>query len=208
MSTYAHAVVRARERAGAADEAKAALTESIQFVGGGSIPKVGLGVYQSEPGTETFEAVAAALRAGYRMIDTAAMYGNEESVGRAISSSGIPREELFVTTKLLPRDHGYLSAIAACEASLHRLGMSYVDLYVIHAPVGGKIVETWDALLELQRLGKARKVGVSNFGVEHLQTLKEHKRPLPPLNQVEMHPLVYHPRRALLRFHGEHNIVT
>ena len=107
-----------------ADDAKRCLTERISFAAGGSIPKVGLGVYQSEPGEETFEAVAAALRAGYRMIDTAAMYGNEESVGRAIASSGILREELFVTTKLLPRDHGYLPAIAACEASLQRLGDS------------------------------------------------------------------------------------
>merc|ERR1712228_892079 len=123
---------------------------------------------------ETENAVLWALQAGYRLIDTAALYRNEASVGDGIRKSGVPREEVFVTTKLWDSDHGYDKAIAACQRSLQKLGLEYIDLYLIHSPNTGKLVETWDAFLELQRRGVVRSIGVSNMDTKHLEALAEH----------------------------------
>ena len=169
------------------------LTQSAHFKlhDGRAMPVMGLGVYMSQPGDETFNAVAWALEAGYRMIDTAAVYGNEESVGEALLASRVPRSEVFLTTKLWDADHGYKEAVMALETSLKKLKTDYLDLYLIHSPNTGKIVETWDPLLDMQKLGKIRSIGVSNFGVPHLEALKSYGRPMPTVNQIEMHPMNY-----------------
>lgn len=177
---------------------------------GNSMPVIGLGVYAMNPGKETQNAVAWALEAGYRMIDTAAMYRNEADVGLAVKNSGIPREEIFIASKLQPQDHGYEKTKKAFKKSLKKLDMAYMDLYIIHAPQGGKLIETWDAMLEMQRKGLVRSVAVSNFGVNHLKALVDHKRPLPVLNQFEMHPLQYNnfQRQKILKFCEEHKILV
>lgn len=172
-----------------------------------SIPRVGLGVFQIAP-VETEEVVRLALEAGYRHIDTAAAYDNEEGVGRALSSSSLDRDEVFVTTKLWNSQHGRERPKQALGASLERLGFDYVDLFLIHWPVPSRdrYVETWEALLDLQADGLARAVGVSNFLPEHLDRLKEATDVMPPINQVELHP---HLRQDELRaYHREHGIVT
>ena len=130
------------------------------------MPQVGVGVYRCKPGPETVRTVAWALELGIRMVDTAAMYRNEESVAEALETTGIPREQVFITTKLDPNDHGYLAAYEAGEYALSEtLDMDYIDLFLIHSPYGGKIVETWDALIDLQNDGLVRSIGVSNFGI-------------------------------------------
>ncbi|CAK9003703.1 unnamed protein product [Durusdinium trenchii] len=167
---------------------------------GHSMPVVGLGVYMSKPGKETYDAVKWALEAGYRMIDTAAIYQNEDSVGEAIADSGVPRNDIFLTTKLWDADHGYDAAVKALETSLSKLKVDYLDLYLIHSPNTGKIVKTWDALIHMQKLGKLRSIGVSNFGIPHLEALKKYGRPMPAVNQIEMHPMNYQERVPVLDF--------
>ncbi|KAF9940502.1 hypothetical protein BGZ67_007472 [Mortierella alpina] len=155
------------------------------------MPLLGLGVYAMEPGLETENAVLCALKAGYRHIDTATSYNNEESVGSAIRKSGIPRDQIFVTTKLTEDDQGYESAIAACELSLRKMGLDYVDLYLIHAPHYGPELrsKSWKALETLVSHGKAKSIGVSNYSVEHLKELLG-SNPIirPVVNQIEIHP--------------------
>ncbi|CAK8986090.1 Uncharacterized oxidoreductase MSMEG_2408/MSMEI_2347 [Durusdinium trenchii] len=141
-----------------------------------------------------------ALEAGYRMIDTAAIYQNEDSVGEAIADSGVPRNDIFLTTKLWDADHGYDAAVKALETSLSKLKVDYLDLYLIHSPNTGKIVKTWDALIHMQKLGKLRSIGVSNFGIPHLEALKKYGRPMPAVNQIEMHPMNYQERVPVLDF--------
>lgn len=172
----------------------------LTLLDGRSMPSFGLGVFRSPPGTETYNAVRWALDLGYRLVDTAAMYRNEESVGEAVRDSGLPREEVWVTTKLWDSDHGYEAAMNACQQSLKKLGLGYIDLYLIHSPNTGKLVETWDAFLELQREGVVKSIGVSNFGVLHLEALKASGRPLPVVNQIEMHPLIYQERRSVIEY--------
>jgi len=179
---------------------------TVTLLDGREMPVFGLGVYRSQPGNETYRATKWALELGYRLVDTAALYRNEESVGQAIRDSGIPRENVWVTTKLWDSNHGYDKTIQACKQSLRNLGMNYVDLYLIHSPNTGKLVETWDALLELQRMGLARSIGVSNFGVEHIEALRSHGRNLPVVNQVEMHPLVYQDRKRLVEYCRQNGI--
>mmetsp|Transcript_79007 Transcript_79007/g.256151 ORF Transcript_79007/g.256151 Transcript_79007/m.256151 type:complete len:330 (+) Transcript_79007:79-1068(+) len=183
-------------------------TATFQLRDGRQMPMFGLGVYVSKPGAETYDAVKWALELGYRMVDTAMIYGNERSVGEAVRDSGIPREELWVSTKLWDADHGFEQAIAACEKSLQELGMSYIDLYLIHSPNTGKLVETWDALLELRRRGLVKSIGVSNYDVKHIKALSDHGRELPVVNQIEMHPLVYQERRPVLEYCLENNILV
>jgi len=142
------------------------------------------------------------------MVDTAHLYGNEADVGRALRDSGVPRENVWVTTKLWKDDHGFDSTMQACRNSLRKMGFDYLDLYLIHTPAGGKLIETWDALLELQRLGLARSVGVSNFGVKHLEALAAHGRAPPVVNQIEMHPLVYQERKDLLDYCKQRGILV
>lgn len=152
------------------------------------MPWLGLGVWKAEDGEEVKRAVKAAIEAGYRSIDTAAVYKNESGVGEAIKESGITRDELFVTTKVWNSDQGYESALKAYDESLERLGMDYVDLYLIHWPVKGKYNETWKALEKLYKDGRVRAIGVSNFQIHHLQDLMSNSEIVPAVNQVEYHP--------------------
>ncbi|MCI4370523.1 MAG: aldo/keto reductase [Thermoplasmata archaeon] len=163
---------------------------------GNSIPLLGLGVYQSRPGAETQQAVAWALELGYRHIDTAALYENEADVGAAIRASGIPREDLFVTTKLWQTEHGFEKSQRAAQASLRRLGLSYVDLYLIHSPRANSPEDrraSWRGLEKLHRDGLCRAIGVSNYGIRHLEELNGEADVVPAVNQVEFHPFVFDP---------------
>jgi diketogulonate reductase-like aldo/keto reductase len=159
---------------------------------GGAIPVVGLGVWQAKSGEETTDAVRAALRIGYRHVDTARIYGNEADVGKAVRESGVPRADIFVTTKLWNSDQGYDSALRACDTSLKRLGLDYVDLYLIHWPVAGKRLDSWRALERIRAEGKARAIGVSNFLVPHLEELLANSKEAPSVNQIEIHPYLQH----------------
>ncbi len=174
------------------------MTSTRKLNSGTEIPILGLGVFQTPPGRVTQEAVKYALEAGYRHIDTARIYGNEEDVGRGIKDSGVPREQIFVTTKLWNADQGYDSALSACEASMRRLGLDYIDLYLIHWPVPELRGESWRALVELQRRGSCRAIGVSNYTVRHLQELLGSSDVIPAVDQVEFNPFLY--QKELLRF--------
>jgi diketogulonate reductase-like aldo/keto reductase len=154
------------------------------------IPVLGLGVYQSRPGAETRGAVKAALELGYRHVDTARVYGNERDVGAALAESGLPRREVFVTTKLWNADHGYDAALRAVDQSLARLGLEQVDLYLVHWPLEGLRHETWRAMERILADGKARAVGVSNYTIRHLDELAGRAKVLPAVNQVELHPFL------------------
>jgi diketogulonate reductase-like aldo/keto reductase len=174
------------------------LASRVRIADGVEIPVLGLGVYQSRPGEETYAAVRAALEAGYRHVDTARVYGNERDVGRAIRDSGLPPGEVFVTTKLWNADHGYDRALRACDESLTRLGTERVDLYLVHWPVEDVRRETWRAMERLRADGKARAIGVSNYTVRHLEELLGEATVPPAVNQVEFHPFLQ--QRALLEF--------
>jgi 2,5-diketo-D-gluconate reductase A len=172
-----------------------------------TIPTLGLGVGEMS-GDEAERAVSAALEIGCRLIDTAASYGNEAAVGRAIAASGIPRAELFVTTKLATADHGYTSAPGACQASLERLGLDYVDLYLVHwpAPSVGKYVDTFGGLIHCRGEGYARSIGVSNFTAEHLELATDLCFYTPAVNQIELHPLLN--QEELRKAHAQRNVLT
>ena len=156
-----------------------------------TMPVIGLGVGELSE-DETERAVSAALEAGYRLIDTASAYGNEAVVGRAIASSGVPREELFVTTKLATEDQGFQSSQDSLKASLDRLGLDYVDLYLIHWPAGeqGKYIDSWGGLLSCRGEDHARSIGVANFHEEHLSNIIDLSFVTPVVNQIELHPLL------------------
>ncbi len=165
---------------------------------GVKMPWFGLGVWRVEEGREVEESVKAAIRTGYRSIDTAAIYGNEAGVGKAIKESGVAREELFITTKVWNADQGYDTTLKAFEESRKKLGLEYVDLYLIHWPVKGKYKDTWRALEKLYKEGAVRAIGVSNFQVHHLEDLMDSSELKPMVNQVEFHPLLT--QKELLRF--------
>jgi diketogulonate reductase-like aldo/keto reductase len=186
------------------DEAQTTPRSTKQLNDGNEMPLIGLGVYMA--GERTYQAVKWALELGYRLVDTASMYENEEAVGKAVRESGVPREELFITTKLNTPDHGFDSAYEACKTSLALLQVGYIDLYLIHSPYGGKLIETFDALLKLKAEGFIKSVGVSNFGVKHLRALRQYGRPAPAVNQFEMHPMIYQERQALLKYCEENKI--
>lgn len=171
---------------------------------GVEIPRLGLGVYQASPGESTLRAVKYALDVGYRHIDTAQLYGNEGDVGKAILESSIEREEIFITTKVWNSDQGYRSTLAACERSLQRLGLAYVDLYLIHWPVEGQNNNTWKAMIQLLREGKTRAIGVSNYEIFHLHEIFQNFDVIPSVNQVEFHPFLY--QEKLLEFCKNSNI--
>ena len=171
------------------------------------IPSIGFGVWQV-PDDEVEAAVTTALEAGYRHVDTARLYGNEEGVGRALAASDVPREDVFVTTKVWNDDHGRDATLAAFDASLQRLGLDVLDLFLIHWPAPGqdRYVETWQALRELRDEGRVRAIGVCNFHAPHLQRLLDETGEAPSINQVELHP--YLQQAPLREFHAEHGIVT
>ncbi|MFF0793154.1 aldo/keto reductase [Streptomyces spiralis] len=174
---------------------------------GVEMPQLGFGVWQV-PDDEAERAVATALEAGYRSIDTAAIYGNEEGTGRGIAASGIPREEVFVTTKLWNSDHGYDATLRAFDVSLAKLGLEYLDLYLIHWPLPsrGRYVDSYRAFERLLADGRVRAIGVSNFLPEHLEHLIAETSVIPAVNQIELHPhLQQHAARA---FHAERGIAT
>ncbi|HET9530400.1 MAG TPA: aldo/keto reductase [Blastocatellia bacterium] len=170
----------------------------IRLNNGVNISALGLGVYQAESGRETERAVLDALDLGYRHIDTAKAYGNEKDVGRAIKKSGIPREEVFITTKLWNTDHGYDQTKRAFDESRSDLGVDYIDLYLIHWPVEGLRGESWRAMVELLERGDCRSIGVSNYTINHLEELLASSSIVPAVNQVEFSPFLY--QRELLRF--------
>jgi diketogulonate reductase-like aldo/keto reductase len=171
------------------------------------MPQLGFGVWQV-PDEQAVDTVGLALRAGYRSIDTAALYRNEVGTGKALAASGLPREDLFVTTKLANPDQGYDSALRAFDVSIGKLNLEYVDLYLIHwpLPTRGTFVETWKALEKIYAEGRAKAIGVSNFTPAHLRQLMDETEIVPAVNQIELHPdFAQAQARA---FHAEHGIVT
>ncbi|RFP66620.1 aldo/keto reductase [Hymenobacter lapidiphilus] len=169
---------------------------------GVQIPYLGLGVWQAEDGAEVQQAVRWALEAGYRHIDTAAVYKNEAGVGQAIRESSVPREDVFVTSKVWNSDQGYDSTLRAFDTSLDLLGLETLDLYLIHWPVAGKFRETWRALEKLYADGRVRAIGVSNFLQHHLEELMPEAKVKPMVNQLEFHPwLVQSELQAYCRQH-------
>ena len=177
----------------------------IRLNDGHSIPQLGFGVFKVDP-KQTERIVTEALEVGYRHFDTARIYGNEAGVGRAIAASGIPREELFVTTKLWNDDQGTQSVFDAFDASLERLGLEYVDLYLIHwpTPTKDRYVETWRAFEQLRESRRTRSIGVSNFLVPHLERLLAETDTAPAVDQIELHP--YHQQPDTAAFAEEHGI--
>eukprot|EP00195_Chlamydomonas_chlamydogama_P014418 CAMPEP_0202891642 /NCGR_PEP_ID=MMETSP1392-20130828/1651_1 /ASSEMBLY_ACC=CAM_ASM_000868 /TAXON_ID=225041 /ORGANISM="Chlamydomonas chlamydogama, Strain SAG 11-48b" /LENGTH=274 /DNA_ID=CAMNT_0049575457 /DNA_START=162 /DNA_END=986 /DNA_ORIENTATION=+ len=167
------------------------MTNFVKLNNGVQLPLIGLGVYKSTPGNETYDAVISALKLGYRHIDTAQMYQNEVDVGKAVRDSGVPRSEIFVTTKLWRSEWGHQRATSAIQASLQRLGLEYVDLLLLHCPGDAATrAETWRALEEAVTKGLIRSIGVSNFGVAHLEKLLSTAQIPPAVNQIELHPFL------------------
>jgi len=184
------------------------LKDTVALKNGVNMPWLGIGVFKVEEGPELVNAVKFAIKHGYRSIDTAAIYGNEEGVGQAIregmEETGITREELFITSKVWNSDLGYDSTIAAYETSLKKLGLDYLDLYLIHWPVEGKYKEAWRALETLYKEGKVKAIGVSNFQVHHLEDVMKDAEIVPMINQVEYHPRLT--QKELHAFCVEHGI--
>lgn len=179
------------------------LADGVPLSNGVVMPWVGLGAYRTKPGEEIEKSVSWALEAGYRHVDTAALYGNEEGVGQAVRASGLPREEVFITTKVWTDDMGYDSTLKAHADSEKRLGLGPVDLYLIHWPVVKKIKDTWRAMETLYEEGRVRAIGVCNFHVHHLEALLETAKGVPTVNQLECHPLLSQvPVRAFCKEHG------
>ena len=180
---------------------------TLPFHDGRSVPQLGYGVWQVEDEVAA-DVVRQAIEAGYRHIDTAAGYRNEGGVGRAVTASGVPREDLFITTKLANEDQGFDSAKAALETSLQKLGTDYVDHYLIHwaSPQRGKYLESWKALIELQEEGKARSIGVSNFPIPQLEEIIAETGVVPVMHQIELHPEFQ--QSELRAFHADKGILT
>src|SRR5438067_9005393 len=172
-----------------------------------TIPQLGFGVWQV-PSDETAKVVGTAIQAGYRSIDTAAAYGNEAGVGEAIRAAGLPREDLFITTKLWNAAHGYDETLEAFDSSMAKLGLDYLDLYLIHwpLPMRDKYVDTWRAFEKLYADGRIRAIGVSNFQIAHLRRLFDKTSVVPAVNQIELHPNLQ--QVELRAFHAEHGIAT
>ncbi|MFJ5751821.1 aldo/keto reductase [Peribacillus frigoritolerans] len=164
--------------------------ETITLHNGVKMPQLGFGVFKVKNGNETVESVKKAVEVGYRAIDTAAIYENEEGVGQAIRECGVPREELFITSKVWNTEQGYDTTLKAFEDSLNLLGLEYLDLYLIHWPGKDKYLETWRALEKLYKDGKVKSIGVSNFHIHHLENLLANSEVKPVVNQIELHPLL------------------
>ncbi|UYG97646.1 aldo/keto reductase [Cytobacillus firmus] len=184
---------------------KLSLSTTAALANGVNMPRVGLGVFKVEKEEELITAVKAAIEIGYRSIDTAAIYGNEEWVGEAIRQSGCNREELFITSKVWNSKQGYEAALKAFNTSLEKMGLEYLDLYLIHWPVEGKYTETWRALEDLYKEGKIKAIGVSNFQISHLENLLKTAEIKPMINQIELHPkLTQTELRAFAAKHDMH----
>lgn len=177
---------------------------NITFSNGVAIPQLGLGVFKMKDEKELSEAIRVALEAGYRHFDTAMIYENEAILGQALKKSGLPREELFLTSKVWNYDHGYEQTKNAFQASLDRLGTDYLDLYLIHW-ASADYIETWKAMEELYNAGKIKAIGVSNFQIHHLEDLMAHTEIIPMINQVETHPAF--PQDELRAFMAQHAII-
>ncbi|MGG3890421.1 aldo/keto reductase [Metabacillus fastidiosus] len=180
------------------------LHDTTTLHNGVKMPWFGLGVYKVEDGQEVINSVKSAIKAGYRSIDTAAIYKNEEGVGQAVKETGIPREQFFITSKVWNSDQGYESTIAAFHESLKKLDLDYLDLYLIHWPVKETYKETWKAMEALYKEGKVKAIGVSNFHIHHLEDLMAEAEIIPMVNQVEYHPRLT--QKELLSFCQNNNI--
>jgi diketogulonate reductase-like aldo/keto reductase len=182
-------------------------TPNIRLNDGQTMPQLGYGVWQVT-NQEAATTVGTAIEAGYRSIDTAAIYGNEGGVGQAIAASPVPRSELFITTKLWNDKHGFDTALKAFDESLNRLKLDFVDLYLIHWPVAGSqaYLDAWRALIRIKEEGRAKSIGVSNFNIEHLKRLKDETGITPAVNQIELHPRFQ--QKELRAFHAENGIAT
>jgi methylglyoxal/glyoxal reductase len=182
----------------------ASLADTVQIAPGVAINRLGLGTYRADEGPDVEGEIRYGLSIGYRTIDTAALYGNEDSVGRVVRESGLPRDQVFVATKVWNTDQGYGSTLRAFDASLERLGFDYVDLYLMHWPVPQKMSDTWRAMEEIQASGRARAIGVCNFLVHHLEALVGFANVPPALNQFEHHPRLQQP--GLVEYCQAHGI--
>lgn len=184
---------------------------------GNFIPRIGFGTWEIIPNNVAQTVVNLALRAGYRLVDTAQMYDNEQGVGQAVREVGVDRGDIFVTTKLSPTSFGHQRALKAFDTSLSKLGLEYVDLYLMHwpAPFGSQDLgvnrklrhDTWLALESIHKSGRARNIGVSNFVVRHLEELMHYARVLPAVNQVELHPFIFEEQRPIVEFCQKYEIV-
>lgn len=181
------------------------ISERAVLNNGVKMPWLGLGVFKAQNGGEIEQAIGWAFEAGYRHIDTAAAYGNEEGVGRAVRESGIPREEIFITTKLANHDIRNQNARAAFETSLEKLDLDYVDLYLIHWPVKENLIEAWQVMEDLYNRGKCRSIGVSNFLQHHLEDFLKKVTIVPAVNQMEFHPRLVQPE--LIKYCKEKGIL-
>lgn len=183
------------------------ITSSAKLLSGYTIPLLGFGVYQN-PRSTTKNSCIEAFKAGYRHVDSARMYRNEVEVGEAVRESGLDREKLFITTKIASSEHGHKNTLRAVDESLNRFGFDYIDLYLIHDPLSGKTkrLDTYKALLEAKKAGKIRTVGVSNFGVRHLEEIEEAGLELPAVNQIEIHPFCQ--QRPIVEYCQAKNIVV
>lgn len=184
------------------------LSSTLTLNNGHSIPMLGFGVYRVSGGRDGVEIIRHAIQTGYRHIDTAKMYENEKAVGQAVKESGVPREELFITTKLWLDDHGYEETLRAFEKSRKLLDLDYIDLYLSHWPVEGKRVSTWKAMETLLVDGRLRSAGVSNYMVRHLQEILDSCTVMPAVNQIELHPFNYRYRSEVVTFCRDHNILV
>ncbi len=182
------------------------LQGTFKLHNGVEMPGFGLGVYKAEDGQEVMESISAAIQTGYRSIDTAAIYGNEKGVGKAVRESIVSREQLFVTTKVWNDDQGYEQTLEAFDKSLDKLGLDYIDLYLIHWAVQGKFVDTWKAMEKLYKDGKVRAIGVCNFQTHHLEEIISQCEVAPMVNQIELHP--YLNQKELRDFCAKHKIIV
>ncbi len=182
------------------------INPNVTLHNGISMPQLGFGVWKMENGDEVINSVKDALATGYRSIDTAKAYRNEEGVGQALKQSGLKREEIFLTTKLKNQDQGYQSTLDAFEGSLELLDTDYLDLYLIHWPGKDRYIETWKAFEKLYEDGRVRAIGVCNFEIHHLETLKAESTIIPMVNQIELHPLLN--QKELRQYCQERNILV
>jgi diketogulonate reductase-like aldo/keto reductase len=181
---------------------------SVELNTGINMPVIGFGTWQIDNQNAAKDAVKTALDIGYRLIDTAKIYGNEEGVGEGIKESGLDRSEVFVTTKLWNGDQGYDSALKAFDESLKRLGLEYLDLYLIHWPATDKRAESWKALQKIYDGGLAKNIGVSNYTVRHLEELLASSKVVPAVNQIEFHPFIYDEQKEVLEFCKQKGIIV